>query len=104
MVIHNNDKRMYDSTRWRKARARHLYKHPLCALCRRQGVTTAATVVDHIKPHDGDYDLFWDESNYQSLCKMCHNSAKRIKENKGVYPGCDLLGMPLDSSHHWGNG
>ena len=32
-----------------------------------------ASVVDHIKPHKGDYDLFWDEANHQALCKRCHD-------------------------------
>jgi len=34
---------------------------------------TAALVVDHIQPHKGNDDLFWDASNWQSLCEACHN-------------------------------
>ena len=34
---------------------------------------TPATVVDHIIPHRGDRKLFWDESNWQSLCERHHN-------------------------------
>jgi len=64
--------RGYDS-RWRKARALFLRKHPLCAECKRQGKLTPATVVDHIIPHRGDMTLFWDESNWQPLCKDCHD-------------------------------
>ncbi|MGM9590559.1 MAG: HNH endonuclease signature motif containing protein, partial [Faecousia sp.] len=37
------------------------------------GRLTPATVVDHIIPHRGDRKLFWDESNWQPLCKDCHN-------------------------------
>ena len=31
------------------------------------------TVVDHIVPHRGDARLFWDEDNWQPLCKSCHD-------------------------------
>lgn len=59
--------RGYDA-RWRKAREQHLRAHPLCAECKRHGRITPARVVDHIVPHRGDQVLFWDESNWQSLC------------------------------------
>ena len=58
--------RGYDS-RWRKARERYLKAYPLCVLCEREGKLTPANVVDHIKPHKGNKELFWDESNWQSL-------------------------------------
>lgn len=69
-------------SRWQKARAGYLRKHPLCVMCEREGRTTIATVVDHIKPHGGDKELFWDSSNWQALCKECHNSTKRRQENR----------------------
>ncbi len=65
-------KRGYNS-KWAKARKKYLQHHPLCAECMRQGKLTEATVVDHIKPHRGDQQLFWDESNWQPLCKSCHD-------------------------------
>lgn len=61
------------SSRWQKARKQFLAKHPLCAECERTGKLTQATVVDHIKPHRGDDTLFWDEKNWQPLCKRCHD-------------------------------
>ena len=64
--------RGYDS-RWEKARKRFLKAHPLCVRCMEQGRLTRATVVDHIVPHRGDAKLFWDEGNWQSLCKSCHD-------------------------------
>ena len=66
--------RGYDS-RWRKARALFLRRHPLCAECKRQGQLTPATVVDHIIPHRGDMTLFWDRENWQPLC-ACHHNEK----------------------------
>lgn len=58
---------------WQKARAAFLAKHPLCAECERNSVVAAASVVDHIVPHKGDKVLFWDRSNWQSMCKTCHD-------------------------------
>ena len=65
-------KRGYGS-RWREARRAWLAKHPLCVLCGESGRTVAASVVDHVVPHRGDRQLFWDSSNWQSLCEKCHN-------------------------------
>ena len=64
--------RGYDS-HWRKARKAFLSRHPLCAECLKSGVLTPATVVDHIVPHRGYHALFWDEQNWQPLCKSCHD-------------------------------
>lgn len=61
-------------TRWRKARATYLKRHPLCVLCEAERRITPATVVDHIIPHKGDSALFWDTGNWQSLCKTHHDS------------------------------
>jgi 5-methylcytosine-specific restriction endonuclease McrA len=47
--------------------------HPLCEECLGHGVAMPATVVDHIVPHRGDPKLFWDRSNWQALCKRCHD-------------------------------
>ncbi len=64
--------RGYDS-RWKKARLCYLQKHSLCVQCMASGRPTLATVVDHIIPHRGDKTLFWDSSNWQPLCKDCHD-------------------------------
>lgn len=58
---------------WRKARIAWLAEHPLCAVCETQGFVRFANVVDHITPHRGDEVLFWDQTNWQSLCKLCHD-------------------------------
>ncbi len=73
--------RGYDH-RWHKASKRYLKEHPLCAECERQGKIKAAALVDHIKPHKGDRDLFGDERNWQPLCTPCHN-IKTAKEDGG---------------------
>lgn len=68
----NATTRGYDA-KWRASRKRYLRRFPLCLECQRNGKLVPATVVDHILPHRGDEDLFWDESNWQPLCKHCHD-------------------------------
>lgn len=68
--------------KWQKARARFLQANPLCCFCERRGRITVATVVDHITPHRGDQELFWDINNWQPLCAPCHNSIKQGQENQ----------------------
>lgn len=71
--------RGYDG-RWKKARKAHLAQHPLCEECAAIGRTTVATVVDHITPHRGNRERFWDIANWQSLCKT-HHDAKTMRES-----------------------
>jgi len=70
------------TSKWQRARAGFLALHPLCDECARHGRVSAATVVDHIKPHKGDRALFWDRDNWQPLCKPCHD-AKTAREDGG---------------------
>lgn len=72
---------------WQRARESFLAKHPLCRKHNDDGRIEAATVVDHIKPprlkdaiDSGDQAriakaraLFWDRTNWQPLCKPCHD-------------------------------
>jgi 5-methylcytosine-specific restriction enzyme A len=67
---------------WRKFRERYVKEHPLCIYCLKQDKLTPTQEVDHIVPHLGDKDLFWDEHNLQPLCKPCH-SAKTAREDGG---------------------
>ena len=67
------------SSRWRKASKSFIACNPLCAECLKQGRQTPATVTDHIVPHKGDTTTFWDVSNWQALCKRCHDT-KTSKE------------------------
>jgi 5-methylcytosine-specific restriction endonuclease McrA len=94
-------KHLYNTKQWWRLRHRQLTEHPLCALCAKLGKVTAATVADHIKPHRGDEQLFFDETNLQSLCKPCHDGAKQQMEKSGTLRGCGLDGVPLDAGHHW---
>ena len=89
--------------KWQQARAAYLVKHPFCAYCLREagisyeqdavaiGIACAdkgiglpyAQVVDHVEPHRGDMKLFWDSTNWQSLCTTHHSRDKQREESGG---------------------
>ncbi|MCD9572201.1 HNH endonuclease [Pseudomonas protegens] len=77
-----SSQRGYDY-KWQKAREQYLCDNPLCVYCSKIGRTAAASVVDHKIPHRGDMTLFWDQDNWQSLCKPCHDSVKQAEEARG---------------------
>jgi 5-methylcytosine-specific restriction enzyme A len=67
-----NDRRgWYGSRRWRRLRALHLQRHPLCARCEAEGQVVAAEVVHHVQPHEGDKAKFY-LGALQSLCRQHH--------------------------------
>lgn len=72
---------------WQKARRSFLAQpeNVLCRSCAIREIVVPATVVDHIIPHRGDRALFWDRSNWQPLCKQCHDR-KTAAEGSGA-PG-----------------
>ena len=88
-------------SRWQRASKAHLARHPLCRYCQARGKVTAATCVDHIRPHRGDMALFWDRSNWASACNTCH-SAKTAAGEK--IKGADVDGYSIDPSDPWYRG
>ena len=68
--------------RWQKARAVFLAANPLCVEHRKKDQVVAATVVDHITPHKNDMRLFWDQSNWQPLCKPCHDRKTATEDGR----------------------
>lgn len=69
------EQKLYNCKRWRKTSQLYLIQHPVCEICGRP-----ATDVDHIVPHKGDERLFWLITNFQALCRDCHNK-KTYEEN-----------------------
>lgn len=102
--------RLYDLRRWRTGRLRHLRDNPLCVECKAQGKFAPAQVVDHNPPHNNNFDAFFDESTWRSLCKPCHDSIttradggfgnRKVSRETIAVPGCDVNGMPRDRKHH----
>lgn len=65
---------MYSLPVWtERLRPAQLTREPFCRECAKAGRRVRATVVDHIVPHRGDWALFTDSANLQSLCKQCHD-------------------------------
>ena len=65
-------------------------------MCQAEGRVTPAQVTDHIKPHKGDEALFWDVSNWQSLCKQHHDRHKqRIERGSKTARVVGLDGYPI---------
>lgn len=67
-----------------RLRPEHLLVEPFCRECALEGKRVYATVVDHIVPHRGNWKLFTDPNNLQSLCKF-HHDRKTIQE-RAQYP------------------
>lgn len=89
---------LYDNSRWRKLRLAQLRTEPLCAMCRQEGRTTAASVCDHVVPHKGDETLFW-SGPFQSLCKPCHDRHKQSEERTGKpKPVIGPDGWPIETA------
>lgn len=108
MVTHTGFEKypkLYGSKAWRYLRMQIKDRDGwLCQICLKAGkekMVSSRDPVDHIKPHNGDRGLFFDENNLQTICTACHNSAKQIQENRGLLPGCDVNGFPLDENHWW---
>ena len=89
---------LYRNKQWIKGRLKWLKYNPFCQFCGEPG-----NVVDHITPHKGDLDLFYDMDNWQTLCKICHDNAKRRIENRGYEHGSSATGDPIDPMHPWNN-
>jgi 5-methylcytosine-specific restriction endonuclease McrA len=80
--------RGYDR-RWEKASKLFLGDNPLCVECQKQGVVKAADCVDHIVPHKGDYERFWNDENWQALCVSCHarKTRRESSSSRQTTPG-----------------
>jgi 5-methylcytosine-specific restriction endonuclease McrA len=41
-----------------------------------------AQVTDHIRPHKGNEELFYDQTNWQPLCKSCHDRKTALEDGR----------------------
>jgi 5-methylcytosine-specific restriction protein A len=90
---------LYKTSEWQRLREIVLSQEPLCRYCAKAGRTTAAEVVDHIKPHKGSRALFFALSNLQPLCSDHHNTSKKFEESRGYSNEIGLDGRPVDPRH-----
>ena len=94
-------RKLYNTAEWKRLRAAQLAKEPACRFCLafNPEAPSPATVVDHIIPHKGDRDLFFDPDNLQSLDAPCHDQLKRQVELTGYHSMMGQDGFPLDPRH-----
>ena len=67
----NGDPR-YQTKEWKKKSAVFRKRNPICANCK----STDNLTVDHILPISKYPELFWEQSNWRTLCNMCNASKK----------------------------
>ncbi len=77
----NPERHRYFEARWSQLRNVVLRRdNHLCQECLREGRTQVGNQVDHILPADQRPDLFYHESNLQTLCRKCHAMKTRRGE------------------------
>lgn len=91
-------KKWYHTKRWERRAKLQLRHEPLCSMCLRLNILTAARVADHVVPHRGDSVLFW-MGQLQSLCHNHHNKSKRTLEDKGYVDDIGADGWPIHPNH-----
>ena len=69
----------YRSPIWKSIRRHRLTEESQCRECAIEGRTVAASHVDHVEPHRGDWSLFLQYENTQSLC-VRHHKAHRYQD------------------------
>lgn len=79
----------YKTARWQKLRRKILKRDGYT--CQQTGVALIgkypeenSPVVDHRKPHRGDWLLFWDEDNLEAVSKEYHDKEKQSLERRGL--------------------
>jgi len=108
------DRRLYNTSAWRKRRAAHLAREPLCRYCAKAGrvndgsrtmfgdpqtnARRRSPVVDHIEPHHGDVKAFH-HGALQTLCADHHDIVKQGEEHRGYARTIGADGWPVDPRH-----
>ena len=91
-------RKWYGLKAWKVRRREQLRIEPLCRYCKGAGMHRAATDADHVRPHRGDFDLFW-KGALQSLCRSHHAGLKQREERAGYGLAMGADGWPLDPAH-----
>ena len=75
-----DQRKVYNTERWRKLRDWKFIQNPLCELCLKEGTITPAEDVHHIRSFmssdtpEARYQLAYDPENLMSLCKRHHQA------------------------------
>lgn len=77
----NENKKLYNSARWRRISKKLRQIRPFCAHCMEHGVEVIGNVVDHIIELSDGGDKF-NMDNLQVLCHQCHNTKTADERRK----------------------
>lgn len=92
----------YSMPEWKAARRAQFQRQPLCERHLGRGEKVSANVVNHRRAHRGNWSMFIDSANHESVCKGCHDSAIQREEKRGLTcVGVDVSGRPTDPNHPW---
>jgi 5-methylcytosine-specific restriction enzyme A len=100
-------RKLYRTARWRAYRDQKRAEDPLCVECRAEGLFVTWDDLDHVVPHHGDLELFWDYDNLRGLCHRHHSAKTRREQVGGVGQGSrgDRRGpQGASDSHAYGSG
>ena len=82
-------KAWYKTARWQRLRERVFLRD--LYTCQRTGVLCGgkhpspdSPIADHIRPHRGDPEKFWDEANVHTVSKAYHDSQKQAEEQTSL--------------------
>ena len=89
---------LYWTSRWRKKAKAQIAAEPLCRRCKAKGLAIPATVANHVTPHKGDINLFWN-GPLESSCKPCHDGETHSEERRGFSNAIGDDGWPSDPKH-----
>lgn len=89
----------YKTSIWQSLRTNQLAKEPLCQISKALGEIKAAEVVDHVKPHKGDWELFVDPNNLQSVTKQVHDTICQQMELGTWQPPLQSNGRPSHNDY-----
>jgi hypothetical protein len=78
----------YSLAVWQQIRDDQLAREPLCRRHRGRGEVVAATTVNHVTPHRGDWALFIG-GPFESLCKACHDGEVQREERAAARRAAD---------------
>lgn len=60
------------SVRYRVAISIYKAANPFCERCLMEGKEEPVYIVHHRVPHKGNWELFWSDSNWESICTKHH--------------------------------
>lgn len=84
IIADNNVHAFYNSPEWKKKQAEILKKqNHECQRCKSKGLYTRAVTVHHRKYLRRYPYLALEDSNLESICRICHNQEHKKKENTG---------------------